>query len=290
MVQPTTGVVTPEAVLLEFESASLGSRLLAILVDLAVQGGVLFAFFTVFGIATADQSFSTAVAIIVVTVALFAVILGYPVAMETLWRGRSLGKAALGLRVVTMEGAPIRFRHAAVRGALGLVDFYVSSGLVATLAVLFSRDNRRLGDLAAGTRVLRERSAAPPPVAVHFPTPPGYEQYAASLEVGPVTADEYELVRSFLLRVHQLTPVARASLAYRLANPLARKIGHTPPAQVVPETFLVCLASAYQRRHGGVSPAVATPPPPPPPPPPGAAPEPAPAAAASSDGPFVPPT
>ena len=248
--QPTRGVVTPEAVLLEFESASVGSRVLAIIIDLSVQGTALFAFFLILGLATADRTLSAAIAISVVTIALFVVLLGYPVAMETLWRGRTLGKAAVGLRVVTTEGAPIRFRHAAVRSALGLVDLYLFLGLVAVLSVLFTRDNQRLGDLAAGTRVLRERSGTPPPVAVVFPPPPGYEQYAASLDAGPVTADEYELVRSFLLRVHQLSPPARHALAYRLANPLARKLGHQPPPNVVPEAFLVCLAAAYQRRHG----------------------------------------
>jgi len=286
VVQPARGIVTPEAVLLEFESASVGSRALAILLDLMVQGAALFAFFLVLGIAAGDGSLSTAVAISVVTIALFAVLLGYPVGMETLWRGRTLGKAALGLRVVTNEGAPIRFRHAAVRGALGLVDFYLSSGLVATLSVLISRDNQRLGDLAAGTRVLRERTGTPPAMAVVFAPPPGYEQYATSLDAGPVTADQYELIRSFLLRVHQLTPAARTTLAFRLANPLARALGHTPPPHVVPEVFLVCLAAAYQLRHGELHPAMAAQPPPPPPPPPPASAEPA----ERSEGPFVPPT
>jgi hypothetical protein len=105
--------------------------------------------------------------------------------------------------------------------------------------------------MVAGTIVLRERQGSGRSVAMSFPVPYGYEAYVQSLDVSSVREDQYQLIRTFLLRVWELAPEARASLALRLANPLAVQMRHTPPAMVGPELFLVCVAAAYQLRHGG---------------------------------------
>ena len=169
------------------------------------------------------------VALAVVLVLLPAWYFGYFIAFETLWRGRTLGKAALGLRVVTKEGAPVRFRHAAVRALLGLVDFGVGSGFFAVLFILFTRDNQRLGDLVAGTLVLRERSGLAAPAPVSFAPPPGLEAYAATLDTSRLTTAEYQAVRTFLLRAASLPPGPRSALALQLANPLAARLRPPPP-------------------------------------------------------------
>jgi uncharacterized RDD family membrane protein YckC len=245
-----TGIVTPEAVRLEFEPAGVATRMLGLFIDLAVQLAALLALFVVVGLLASDLSESGAV--ILTVVGLFLVLFGYPIGCESLWRGRTLGKAALGLRVRTREGAPVRFRHAAIRGAIGFVELYVLLGVPATISVLVTRDSQRLGDLAAGTLVLRERSASTATAsAFAFHPPPGWEPYTASLDVGAMTADQYGLVRGFLLRANELTPPARSHLAVRLANPLAEVLRHQPPPGVHPESFLHCAAAAYQRRHGG---------------------------------------
>ena len=243
------GIVTPEAVVLQFETAGIGSRMIALLVDVVIQGFVLgFSSFALAAFADAAGA-SGWVGVALLFFVIFAVLFGYPVGFETLRNGRTPGKAALGLRVVTKEGAPIRFRHAAVRGALQLVDFYITSGAAAVLAVLFTRDNQRLGDLAAGTIVLRERSGAGAPRAVWFPVPPGYESYAATLDTASLTGHDYGAVRSFLMRAYALTPEVRAQLAAQLAVPLAAKLRHTPPPGVTPEAFLACVAAVYQARQ-----------------------------------------
>jgi uncharacterized RDD family membrane protein YckC len=189
------------------------------------------------------------VALTIVLVLLPAWWLGYFIAFETLWRGRTLGKAALGLRVVTREGAPVRFRHAAIRGLLGLVDFFLLGGFLAVVFILFTRDNQRLGDMVAGTLVLRERSALATPAPVDFAPPPGLEHYAATLDPGGVGTEEYQAVRTFLLRAASLPPGPRAALALQLAGPLAARLRPPPPAGVSPELYLRCLAAAYQRRQ-----------------------------------------
>ena len=238
------GIVTPEAVVLDFETAGLGSRLIAEAIDLSVQfaAGLL--------VTVAAAAVGSTPARVVDYVGLFLVIFGYPTAMETMWRGRTLGKAALGLRVVTVEGAPIRFRHAAIRAALSLVDIFLLSGIPGILAILFTPRNQRLGDLVAGTIVLRERSAVGMPVATRFSVPPALESYAGTLDVAALTGPEYATVRSFLLRAGELAPGHRASLAAQIAGPLAAHLGHAPPPTLSPEWYLVCVAAAVQRRAG----------------------------------------
>jgi uncharacterized RDD family membrane protein YckC len=244
-------MITPEAVALEFRTANLGSRILAYLVDMVVVvAGILAGLFAVTLIGQAsDVVVPDWVALTLVLVLLPAWWLGYFIAFETLWRGRTLGKAALGLRVVTKEGAPVRFRHAAIRGLLGLVDFFVLGGFLAVVFILFTRDNQRLGDLVAGTLVLRERSALAAPAPVTFTPPPGLEHYTATLDPGGLSTGEYQAVRTFLLRAASLPPGPRSALALQLANPLAARLRPPPPAGVSPELYLSCVAAAYQQRQ-----------------------------------------
>ena len=244
-------MVTPEAVALEFRTANLGSRILAYLIDMVVVvAGILAGLFAVALLGQAsDVVVPDWVALTIVLVLLPSWWLGYFIAFETLWRGRTLGKAALGLRVVTKEGAPIRFRHAAIRGLLGLVDFLVLGGFLAVVFILFTRDNQRLGDLVAGTLVLRERSALAAPAPVTFAPPPGLEHYAATLDPSGVGIDEYQAARTFLLRAPSLSPGPRSALALQLANPLAARLRPPPPPGVSPELYLQCVAAAYQQRQ-----------------------------------------
>jgi hypothetical protein len=151
--------------------------------------------------------------------------------------------------VVTREGAPVRFRHAAIRGLLGLVDFLILGGFLAVVFILFTKDNQRLGDLVAGTLVLRERSALAAPAPVSFTPPPGLEHYTATLDPSGLTTEEYQAVRTFLLRAASLLPGARSALALQLANPLAARLPPPPPAGVSPELYLQCVAAAYQQRQ-----------------------------------------
>jgi len=183
------------------------------------------------------------------------VVLVYPAAFETVWPGRSPGKWALGLRVVTVEGAPIRFRHAAIRAILGLVDFYLFAGFVAVVTVAVSKQGQRLGDLVAGTVVLRQRSAAAAPVPAQFFVPPGWEAYAASLDVSALSAAQYGAVRSFLLRAATLEPRFRFELARQIAIPLLGTLRHTPQPWVGPEMLLLCVAASYQQRQRAMHPA-----------------------------------
>jgi len=244
-----SGIVTPEAVVLEFETAGMASRMLAALLDSAIQLLVLLAIvLAAAGLGTAGVELG-GLGTAFLYVLLFLLLFAYPAGFETLWRGRTPGKAALGLRVVTVEGAPIRFRHAAIRAILGLVDKYALSAVPGVLALLLSRRNQRLGDLVGGTLVLRERSGAKAPQAIAFTPPPGLEGYTATLDVSALDRADYVTIRSFLLRSATLAPPARDALARQLATPLLARLRTTPPPGLPPELFLICVAAAHQRRH-----------------------------------------
>ena len=250
----TDGIVTPEAVVLEFETAGLASRLLSAFVDALVQGVILaVVLFAAFGLGEVGLDLG-GLGTASLYVLFFLLLFGYPAVFETLWRGRTPGKAALGLRVVTIEGGPIRFRHAAIRAILGVFDKYLGSGLVGVGAVLATRRNQRMGDLVAGTIVLRERSGARAPAAVRFSAPPGLEAFVASLDVARLGHEDYGTVRSFLLRSASLSPAARTHVATQLAGPIAARLSTTPPVGLPAEVFLVCVAAAHQQRHAPVAP------------------------------------
>jgi uncharacterized RDD family membrane protein YckC len=241
-------VVTPEAVVLELETAGVGSRLAAQAIDLGV---LLLGFSLVVGVTSAltnQTALPDWVGVVVVVLAVAVVLVGYPVACEVLNRGRTLGKAALGLRVVTVEGAPVRLPHAAARAALSLVDLWLLGGAVAVVSVMSTRTHQRLGDLVAGTVVLRDRAAERAAVALAFHPPWGWEAWAAALDVSAVRAEDYTLIRSFLTRVDELSPEARAALATRIGVAVATRLRVRPPAHLSPEAFLACVAAAYQRR------------------------------------------
>lgn len=242
--RPAT-LVTPEAVVLDLEPAGIASRALARLVDAVVQGLIVVAAVVAAALVGSGSWPVVAAVLVVVAAAVFA----YPVAFELGWGGRTPGKAALGLRVVSEDGAPVTVAGSFARSALQLVDlFLVPGGAIAIAFALFGARNQRLGDLVGGTLVLRDRTAARTVQAVTFLPPPGWESYAASLDVGRLGEHHYELVRSFLLRIPELTPESRAALAWRLARPTAERLGHRPDPQVHPELFLACVAAAYQRR------------------------------------------
>jgi len=282
-------MVTPEAVALEFQTANVGSRILAYLIDMVVVVAGIFA--GIFAVALLGQATDVVVpdwvAITIVLVLLPAWWLGYFIAFETLWRGRTLGKAALGLRVVTTEGAPVRFRHAAIRALLGLVDIAIASGFFAVVFILLTKDNQRLGDLVAGTLVLRERSGLAAPAPVSFAPPAGLEAYTATLDTSRLTIEEYQAVRTYLLRAASLPPGPRAALALQLADPLVARLRPPPPAGITPEQFLRCVGAAHQQRQRQAIPGPRAPTPTPGPAP--LAPGPVPAPADAGDGGFAPP-
>lgn len=239
-------LVTGEAVALELRPAKLPSRMLAVLLDLVVGGFVYLAVALVLVAATSslDEAARTAV-----SVAAFVLLLvGGPVAIETLSHGRSLGKAACGLRVVRDDGGPIRFRHALVRGLIGVVEILMTFGIVACVASLVSERGRRLGDVFAGTLVVRERI---PQASSAFvpPPPPWLAGRFSGLDLSAVPDGLWLAVRQYLTRARQLDPEAGEAMARRLATDLAARTGTPAPYGVPAGLYLAAVAHERQARE-----------------------------------------
>lgn len=239
-------IPTPEGVELELVLAGVGSRLVATLADFVLKGVVLLALWIV-GDALGGEGFVVALLI----VGSFLVWFGYDVAFETLAAGRTPGKRAAGLRVVRLGGGPVGFLASAVRNLLRLVDSLPGIYAVGAVCILFSRRNQRLGDLAAGTLVVRERRA-PLPAAGLPVSDFGVRDFAAAdryaaWDVSGVTSFELVTVRRFLERRWQLDPGARGRLGWELAERLRPKVAGAPP-DLHPEQFLEALAEAKASR------------------------------------------
>jgi uncharacterized RDD family membrane protein YckC len=244
-------VISPDAVALDLDVATVGSRGIAYLLDLALFLVGLLVLFLVQLAFTDGAWLTTGLGAAIALVLAFAWQFGYAIALETLWRGRTLGKAAMGLRVLTVEGAPVGLRHAAIRAATATVELLATSGLVASLTSFLSPRGQRLGDLAAGTVVVRERRLAPPPQALRFPPPPGSEGWVALVDVSRITPRHYALLRDTLRRLPELTAAARVATADQVAGVLVPRVAPLPPPGVPSEAVLQALAAAVQRRAGG---------------------------------------
>ena len=213
-----------------------------------------------------DDALATAIGLVFYVL----VIVGYPVAFETFTRGRSLGKMAIGLRVVREDGGPERFRHAFVRGLLGVVEIWLTFGSVALIASLASAKGRRIGDYLAGTVVVHER--VPVRAAPIATMPPQLAGWAQQLDLSRVPDDLALAARQFLGRAPELSPQVREEMGTSLARALAAVTAPPPPPAYRPgRSCRRCWPSGGAARCCGSAAAPPTyggwPGPPPPPPP-----------------------
>ena len=243
-------LVSGEAVVLELRVATVASRGLAMALDVLIQ---LVGFYVVVlimaaaGFVAFDSAMETA--IFLVLVVLFVV--GYPVALETFTRGRTVGKIALGLRTVRTDGGPIRFRQALVRGLAGFfVDFWALGvlGAVAVIVSVSSKQGQRVGDMLAGTLVVRERVPREQP-APHVYVPPPMAAWAADLQVGNLPNDLALAVRQYLGRLYELNPNAAASLGHKLATDVSTHLGSPIPPGMPPYAYLSAVLAERRTRE-----------------------------------------
>jgi uncharacterized RDD family membrane protein YckC len=243
-------VVTPENIPLHLELAGLGSRFGALLVDLAIQAVTLLVVLIVAGIVAAfTQSFwgtaagralsgwVTAGAILLAFIILF----GYFILFETVWNGQTPGKKIFNLRVVRDGGYPLTFLASATRNLVRLADFLPVAFAAGALSVFFHAQYKRLGDLAAGTLVVKERpvfslmpfGAAVAPGAAAAGPQAGGEAAATLARAGirhpsdELTRDEQDLLRRFARRRWEMAPDDAERLAYRLVVPLVPRLNLT---------------------------------------------------------------
>jgi uncharacterized RDD family membrane protein YckC len=244
MVGQAEQVVTGDAVVLDVQIAQLPVRALSALVDIAVIFVAYLAGLMLWAVtlATFDPALSGAVLVIFTVLTL----VGYPVALESATRGKTLGKMALGLRVVSDDGGPERFRQALFRALASLVEIWMFFGGPAVICSLLSSQGKRLGDVFAGTLVISERGPKLPPPPV---MPPSLAWWASSLQLSGLAPDKAELARQFLSRAPQLDPAIRDQMAYRIAADVVARISPPPPPGVPPQYVLAAILAERHRRE-----------------------------------------
>ena len=259
-------LIIGEAVVLELRIARLASRALAVLIDITVQVMALV-LGAVIVIQTFDELDDAANAALAMLWSVTVLVI-WPVTFETLSRGRSLGKLAMGLRVVRDDGGPVRFRQSLVRALIAVFpDIWVSSGSVALISSLASRHAKRLGDYAAGTLVVRERTPASRGSAIEMPL--ALADWARSLDLAGLPDDLALAARQFLTRADEFDPAAGRNLSERLGNAVSAHVG-PPPLGVPAWAYLSAVLAERTRRETarltGAPPVTGAPASPPPPP------------------------
>ncbi|GAB3679153.1 RDD family protein [Actinocorallia lasiicapitis] len=240
-------LVTGEAVALDIRPARLASRATGLAIDLFIMGSlatVLIWMATMVAL-FADEAVAVGLTIVVTA----GVFVGYPATMETVTRGRTVGKMAMGTRVVSVDGGPVRFRQALMRALAGFVEFLTFSGAPALICSLFNRQGRRLGDLFAGTLVIQDRD---PAATVYGPVaqmPMYLVPWAQSLELSRIDDDLALSGRQYLLRFWELLPEVRDELGAQLMGRLGPLLSPPPPPGTRPEIVISAVLAERRRRE-----------------------------------------
>ena len=249
-------VDTPENIEFAYDIAGIGSRFLAAIIDtLAIAAGLVLLGIVV-GVAGARTELArnaTASVIAAIGALLsFLILWGYYIAFELLWNGQSLGKRALGLRVVREGGRPITFVGAAIRNLIRIVDFLPAFYGIGVIVMFIDRRARRLGDLAGGTLVVKERRGVTLESLTTPQTPltnsdPARQPALPNLHL--LRDQDYNLVQEFLRRRSELGSEPRLRLGGQLASGLQARLG--VPQGGDAEGFLQEVAAEYQqfKRH-----------------------------------------
>jgi uncharacterized RDD family membrane protein YckC len=235
-------VRTGEAVEIRYELAGLGSRFLALVVDMLAQAAIALALLLAFSFAAPGLSRLpfvgknvTAWLVAFWILLFFLLFFGWFIVFETWWSGRTPGKRALGLRVVRDGGFPLDAGAAIIRNLVRIAEFALGFYTISAISTLVSKENKRLGDFAAGTLVVRDRADAVPDLDA-------YLARSAHSDLG-LSADDRLLVDRFLARRSSLDRSARQRLAARIAERV-RPTLREPYAQLDDEELLEFLSGS----------------------------------------------
>ncbi len=224
-------VATGESVAFAYELAGLGSRFFAVFLDFSLQlavaaAAIALAVWLVPGSVSHGKTapagkLAASLLVALAVIAAFLLFFGYFIIFEWLWQGRTPGKRLVGIRVVRDGGFPLDFTSSVIRNVVRILEFSLGFYAVSAVIVLLSPRNRRLGDMAAGTLVVRdarfERASAIAPRGRERDDP-------VVRELSPAECD---LIRSYAARRGPLNPAARAAVAGNIASLVRPKLGAT---------------------------------------------------------------
>lgn len=215
-------VRTPESIAFRYELAGLGSRCLAVCIDLVIQFAILAAI--LWGlyyvgsrqenrpISPHDDDLARSFAIGLIVFVIFMIFYGYHILFEAFWNGQTPGKKMIGIRVVRDGGYPLDFGGAFLRNLVRIAEETLGFYTLAVISTLISPENKRIGDYAAGTIVVRESRLAKPPTLRDALAAGEMRSSGAYL-----TDDERDVIARFLERRASLDTNRRFELATALA-------------------------------------------------------------------------
>ncbi|MFC4371731.1 RDD family protein [Citricoccus nitrophenolicus] len=241
----STTVVTGEAVVLQLRPASFVIRAAGALIDGIALVLVFLGVLWVLGQTILEQLDPAAMQATILTLVV-GMLVGGPLAVETLSRGRSLGKLVFGLRVVRDDGGAVRLRHSLVRVLLGIFEIWMTFGSVALIASMLNERGKRLADMVAGTQVVVERQQRVPPPLPAVPEP--MRTWAEVADVGRLPDALVASVTQYLRHARSVPPTVRAQTAGRLAAQVAPFVTPGPPAGVTLEDFLLGVVAERRNR------------------------------------------
>ncbi len=238
-------LLTGEAVALDLRPASFVLRGAGAMIDFVVTavlviGVILILSSPALGLVLDDAALQA------ITIALLVFFtIAVPTAVETLTRGKSLGKLAVGARIVRDDGGSIGFRHAFIRALTGLLELFLTLGGLAVLVALLNSRSKRLGDLLAGTYSQNERVRAI--VEPVFTVPPELVEWSTTADVARMPDRLSRRTSAFLKQAGGLVPVARERVAAELAAEAAPYVSNVPAAH--PEAFLLAITAIRRDRE-----------------------------------------
>ncbi|HEX3245360.1 MAG TPA: RDD family protein [Chloroflexota bacterium] len=254
-------LVLPENVELVFQVAGVGSRTMAAIVDYVVLYGGVLAAVIGFSLNRAFlrglirslplppwvTDFGEAGALAIVVLLVFFAWWGYFLLFEMLWNGQTPGKRVFHLRVVRRDGQPISPTASLVRNVVRAADMFFLLGLV---VMIIDRQSRRLGDLAAGTLVIREPTGGGRAL-IEGVALPDNSLLAAKLAplAARITMEHYALIREYFMRARLMSPTRARDLGASLAADIAMQLDTEPTDVGDPEIFLAAVAQAFEIRH-----------------------------------------
>ncbi len=240
-------IETPEQTSLEFPLAGIGSRFLAVALDTLLQFGVYIVLGLIAAMVSSVGIFSTLGkqwGLAILGFIAFAVQFGYFATFEIVWNGQTPGKRWTHLRVIQDSGRPITAYDAILRNLLRIVDNLPILYAIGIVTMLISKENKRVGDYAAGTVVVHEKPLQGVTAIWSVTAAPG--QSVPTTPVGQLAPDELQLVETFFERRVSLDPEVRRSMARQIAQRLGDRLNIPGEARPDAEQFLETLAE--QRR------------------------------------------
>ena len=238
-------MITGEAVALELRPTGFVLRAAGTLIDFVVYFGSYIAGVIIFLIAAASAQIDEALLQAILVVALVLFIFVAPVTVETLSHGRSLGKLAVGARIVRDDGGAIGLRHAAIRGMLGTLEIFGTFGGLAMFTGLFNAKAKRIGDFLAGTYSQHER--IPRIKTPVYGVPLQLLEWSKTADVARTPDALARRIAQYLTHAHGLSPDSRRRLGQSLAHEASVYVSPLPDADA--ELFLGAVAALRRDRE-----------------------------------------